>query len=120
MACTEFTPAKNIFKCTQTLQIGVIEANKAVHVYFQRINSNHIYKIEATSDVDGLLTVTIEDLNWFRPLFKYNVWVSDPAALSPDEPLVITLEENEYFGFQFGVENVVGADSKIVIDDCVC
>lgn len=120
MACIEFTPAKKIFKCTETLEIGTIEANKAVHVYFQRINSNYIYKLEATSDGDGLLTVDIEDLNWFRTLFKYNVWVSDPASLSPEEAIVIALEEEEYFGFVFGVENVVGADSKIVIDDCVC
>lgn len=120
MACTEFTLAKNIFKCTETLEIGTIEANKAVHVYFQRINSNYIYKVEATSSGAGLLTVDIENLNWFRPLFKYNVWVNDPAAMSPQEPIVITLDEVEYFGFVFGVENVVGNDSKIVIDDCSC
>lgn len=120
MACIEFIPAKKIFKCTESLQIGTIEANKTVHVYFQRINSNYIYKLEATSDGDGLLTVTIEDLNWFRPLFKYNVWVNDPASLSPEEPVIITLDEEEYFGFVFGVENVVGSDSKIVIDECIC
>lgn len=120
MACTNFTPAKKIFKCTEILEIGLIEPNKAVHVYFQRINSNYIYKLEATSNGDGLLRVIIEDLNWFRPLFKYNVWVNDPQAMSPEEPMVITLDDEEYFGFRFGVENVVGDDSNIVIDDCLC
>lgn len=120
MACTQFTPAKKIFKCTQTLEIGVIEANKAVNVYFQRINSNYIYKVEATSNGVGLLTVYIEDLNWFRPLFKYNVWVTDDNAMSPDEALEITLGAIDYLGFEFGVENIVGEDSKILIDDCVC
>lgn len=120
MACTEFTPAKKIFKCTETFEIGLIQPNKAVDVYFQRLNSNYIYKLEAESDGTGLLIVNIEDKNWFRPLFKYNVWVNDPAAMSPEEPMVITLDDEEYFGFRFGVENVVGVESKIVIDDCLC
>lgn len=120
MACIEFIPAKKIFKCTETLEIGTIEANKDVSVYFQRINSNYIYKLEATSDGDGILVVDIENKDWFKPLFKYNVWITDPASLSPEEPLIIALEEEEYFGFVFGVENVVGTDSKIVIDSCEC
>ncbi len=120
MACTEFTPAKKIFKCTETFEIGVIELSKAVDVYFQRLNSNYIYKLEAESDAEGLLVVDIENPDWFRPLFKYNVWVNDPIAMSPEEPIIITLDSEEYFGFQFGVENVVGVESKIVIDDCTC
>lgn len=120
MACTEFTPAKNIFKCTETLEIGVIEPNKVVEVYFQRLNSNYINRIQATSDGDGLLVVTIDDIHWFRPLFKYNVWVNDPAALSPEEPIVVKIDDIEYFGLVFGVENIDGSDSKIVIDTCEC
>lgn len=120
MSCIEFTPAKKIFKCTEFLKIGIIEPNKTVDVYFQRINSNYIYKISAISDEDGLLIVEIEDINWFRPLFKYNVWVNDPTSLSPEEPIIVNIYDEEYFGFVFGVENFAGHNSEIVIDDCVC
>jgi len=120
MSCIIFTPAKNIFKCTETIEVGNIGLNNtAVLVYFQRIQSNYIVKEEAISDGSGVLTVTVTDKNYLSPNFKYNVWVSPLNATSPEDFLPVTIDTVEYEGFIFGVERTESEDSKIVID-CLC
>ncbi len=94
MTCISCKPTKKIPTCISEIVIGTIVADMDYLVYIENNNTGYILKLPCTSDVDGLLTLDLSEIDttFFSPNNKYKLTVTlADAAIS--DILDITLAD---------------------------
>ncbi len=78
MACNNCHILDPIPECSESLELGTIDANTEVYIYVKNLFSEYIYRQEAISGNYGALTI---DLSWphysfYNKDFAYEVWIT--------------------------------------------
>jgi hypothetical protein len=78
MACNTCETFDPIPECSESLELGTIDADTEVYIYVKNQFSEYVHRQEALSDEDGVLTI---DLTYPVPSFynkdnTYEVWTT--------------------------------------------
>lgn len=89
--CEPCTRLKNIAICTDTIVIGTVATiSTSYNIYFRSLANGMIVRYTATSDVNGLLTLTPTDGFVLSPNIIYEIWVNKTNSNLEGENLTIS------------------------------
>ncbi len=97
--CEPCTLLEAVEQCTDSIIIGIAQPDTDYFVYILNLATNRLDTFEATSDGDGLITISIEQP--FASNTGYEVWVNTTTSDDPGDDLTIDDATNKCFIFSF-------------------
>lgn len=78
MACNDCSTLDPIPECTASKVLGTIDPDLDVYIYVKNLFTGYIHRQEATSDIDGELTInlTLPDISFYNQDNSYEVWTT--------------------------------------------
>lgn len=78
MACNDCHTLDQIPECTESLELGTIDADTEVYIYVKNNFTDYVHRQEALSDGDGLLTLdlTQPDPTFYNKDSSFEIWVT--------------------------------------------
>jgi hypothetical protein len=78
MACNDCHELDQIPECTDSLELGSVDADTEVYIYVKNIFTGYIHRQEALSDEEGVLTLdlTQPESSYYNKDSSYEIWVT--------------------------------------------
>lgn len=78
MACNDCHELDQIPECTDSLELGSIDADTEVYIYVKNIFTGYVHRQEALSDEEGTLTLdlTEPESSFYNKDSSYEIWIT--------------------------------------------